>query len=145
VHAAPPVRVSLGGSPGWVAFVCVCSGVAIANAGAWLLLWMDVAGAAPAAMSLGVVGAGLVAWRTRHGGARGDLSWDGAQWQWQRSSGQAHLMLDLGDWMLLRFDSIHGERCWIAASRRRAVGAWPALRAALCSRRPADRLGAPPA
>jgi hypothetical protein len=139
------VRVSLGGSPGWVAFVAACTGAATANIAGWLLLEVDFAWALPAAVALAMIVAALSAWRTLGAGRSGDLSWDGAQWQWCESSGQAHLLLDLGGWMLLRFNPVHGNRCWIAASQRSAVGAWPALRAALySSRRPADPPDAPP-
>ncbi len=137
MHAAPPVRVSLGRSIGWIAFVAVCVGAAVANLAAWVLLRNE----APAgvAAATGLLAAAATAWRL-HRCETADLRWDGAQWQWNGSSGQAHVALDLDAWMLLHFEPADGRRCWIAASRKSAVGPWPALRAALYARRPADPL-----
>jgi hypothetical protein len=89
---------------------------------------------------LGLVATVLAAWRMRRSHTPADLNWNGIEWQWKGSSGQAQVALDLDAWMLLRFDPVQGRREWIAASRRSAVGPWPALRAALYARRPADPL-----
>jgi hypothetical protein len=109
----------------------------VANLAAWVLLRNE----APlgVAAALGLLAAAATAWRLQRG-ETADLHWDGSQWQWKGFSGQAHVALDLDAWMLLRFDSVDGKRCWIAASRKSAVGPWPALRAALYARRPADPL-----
>jgi hypothetical protein len=138
VHAAPPVRVSLGRSAGWMVFVCLCIGFAAANVAAWVLLRNE----APVAMALvsGLVAAALAAWRMQRSPMPADLNWDGSQWQWQGLAGDVHVALDLGPWILLRFDPIVGRRRWIAASRACTVGPWAALRAALYARRPADPL-----
>jgi hypothetical protein len=142
VHAALPVRVSLGRSAGWIACVALCAGFAATNLAAWLLLHND----APlsAAVVLGSVTAVLTAWRLHRTHTTADLNWNGSEWQWQGLFGQAHVVLDLDAWMLLRFDPVQGRRRWIAASRHSATGPWPALRAALYARRPADLLPAPP-
>lgn len=138
MHAAPPVRVSLGRSAGWVFFVGLCSGFAAASIAAWVLLRNE----APVAFALllGFVAALIAAWRMQHSHAPADLMWDGSQWQWQGIAGDAQVALDLGPWMLLRFDPLAGRRCWIAASRASAAGPWVALRAALYARRPDDPL-----
>jgi hypothetical protein len=138
VHAAPPVRVSLGRSIGWVAVVATCAGVAVANVTAWLLLQSEAA-AAPAALS-GLAVAALVSWRLHRAHAPGELNWNGSEWQWQGVDGQVQVALDLDAWMLLRFDPTQGRRRWIAASRASTRGPWSALRAALYARRPADPL-----
>jgi hypothetical protein len=138
VHAAPPVRVSLGRSIGWIVAVASCAGGAAANVAAWLLLQQEAA-AGPAAL-IGVAVAALAAWRSHRIHAPGELLWTGAEWQWQGLPGDVHVALDIDAWMLLRFDPSQGKRCWIAASRASAVGPWPALRAALYARRPVDPL-----
>jgi hypothetical protein len=138
VHAAPPVRVSLGRSAGWIAFVAACIGAAAANLAAWVLLRSQAA--AGIAAVFGLVAAALTAWRLQRAHAPSDLNWNGSEWQWQGVAGNAQVALDLDAWMLLRFDPVQGKRQWIAASRRSAVGPWPALRAALYARRPADPL-----
>ena len=61
MHAAPPVRVSLGRSAGWIAFVSLCAGVAGANGAAWLLSWADAS--VGAAAVLGLLAAALAALR----------------------------------------------------------------------------------
>ena len=138
MHAAPSVRVSLGGSAGWVVFVSLCAGLAAANLVAWLLLWREAGWGA--AVLTGLAVAALAAWRMRRVHAVSDLNWDGSQWLWQGLTGEVHVALDLDAWMLLCFDPVHGKRCWIAASRRSARGPWHALRAALHARPPAEPL-----
>ena len=138
MHAAPPVRVSLGRSAGWSLFVAVSVGVAVANIAAWaLLLWHA---SVAIAVVLGLLAGALMAFFLRRAHLPSDLVWDGSQWQWQALAGDARVAIDLGAWMLLRFDPLVGRRVWIAASRASAVGSWAALRAALYARRPADPL-----
>jgi hypothetical protein len=142
MHAAPPVRVSLGRSWGWIAFIAACSGAAVANLAAWTFLhsgigmaWAWLLGALAVALAVGVA--------VRESNP-GDLNWDGEHWQWDGQDGAARVTIDLDGWMLLRFDPAAGPRRWIAASRRASVGGWAALRAALYSPRPADPLDPPP-
>ena len=68
------------------------------------------------------------------------LAWDGAAWSVDVAGaglrpGRPLLMLDLGGWMLVRFDpegSASGRQArWLPLSRRDAGAAWPALRVAL--------------
>ncbi|HEU0306105.1 MAG TPA: hypothetical protein VFR30_03960 [Lysobacter sp.] len=139
------MRVRLARSRGWVAFLSLTAGLATANLVAWALLRGDAAGVAAVALPLGAAVAfavGAWAWRRQ---APGDLSWDGARWQWGGHEGDVQVAIDLSRWMLLCFDASAGRRCWIAASRGATTGPWAALRAALYSRRPADRPDAPPA
>ncbi len=138
MHAAPPVRVSLGRSAGWIVVVALCAGMGAANLAAWLLLRAEAA-VGPAAL-IGLAVSALAAWRSHRARAPGELIWNGAEWQWRGLAGHVQVALDLDAWMLLRFDPLHGKRCWIAASRFSASGPWPALRAALYARRPADPL-----
>jgi hypothetical protein len=135
VHAAPPVRVTLGRSAGWVIFNALVAGAAVANVVAWGLLHLERSpwpALLPGGVA-GVVAAGLV-WRAA---TPGDLNWDGSIWQFAGTDGQVRPMLDLNGWLLLCFDPIAGRRRWIAASRRSSQGPWAALRAALYSSRPA--------
>jgi hypothetical protein len=119
--------------------------VATANAAAWALSYVEIAWAMPAALTSAMAVAAAAAWRARRGCAPGELAWDGAQWQWRQTSGQADVTLDLGGWMLLTFKPVSGGRIWIPASHRSAIGPWSALRTALYARRPADPPDAPPA
>jgi hypothetical protein len=144
MHAAPAVRVTLRGSPGWVAFVAAVAGAGTANAVAWAMLRLELPAALPAlaaGMVAGVTAARL-SWRAR---ADGHLGWDGERWSWGGQPGLADVALDLGGWMLLRFCAEGGGRRWIAASRRATTGPWAALRAALYWPPPAAPVDAPPA
>ncbi len=146
MHPAPPVRVTLGRSSAWVASTAVLGGASTASLAAWLLLhggsfangWIVAAAGA-----LGAAATAAWAWRRQ---APAALSWDGRGWQWEGRGGDVRVMIDLDVWMLLRFERSPKGRCWIAASSRATEGPWPALRAALYSRRPAGPLSdAPPA
>ena len=138
MRAAPPVRVALRRSRGWIAFVAVCGALAAAQALAWLAKgWFDApAGAVVAQVAIGApLGAwavGAWAWRAQ---PPGTLQFDGARWQWLDRPGRVIVAVDLQAWMLLRFrpEGGVGRRLWIAASRRGAGAHWPALRAALYS------------
>ena len=144
MHAAPPVRVSVGRGWGWPVLVGALVGAAAGNGLAWSLLVADVEAALlPLALLFGLIAGGLAAWRTHRSQAIADLAWDGAQWQWRGSAGQAHVAIDLDGWLLLRFEPDAGRTQWLAASRAATTGPWAALRAALYSRRPADPHDAP--
>jgi hypothetical protein len=73
------------------------------------------------------------------------LVWDGAAWAVHSATGdsqpgQVLLMLDLGGWMLVRFEPSlphavrKGAPQWLPLSARDAGSSWPALRAALYAR-----------
>ena len=77
------------------------------------------------------------------------LAWDGQGWQLAAATGQAHtaavagdlsVAIDLGAWMLLRFDpagpSAGRRPRWIPAQRAGHAGQWHALRCAVYSPRP---------
>jgi len=142
MHAAPPVRMRLGRSWGWIAVCAVCSGAAVANLAAWLFLHAGLGTALT--WPLGALAAALAVGVAMRESIPGDLNWDGERWHWAGQEGAARITFDLHGWMLLRFDSAAGPRRWIAASRRASGGGWAALRAALYSPRPADPLDPPP-
>jgi hypothetical protein len=148
MHAAPPVRVALGRSYRWIAFVAVCGALAATQGLAWAAKWLEWtpgvlwgsagAGALAAALTLG-------AWAW-HAQTPGVLAFDGARWQWHEQSGRLSLAIDLQTWILLRFDPEvgAGRRVWVAASRRGVGAAWPMLRAALYSPAPDAAVDPPP-
>jgi hypothetical protein len=139
MHAAPPLRVGLARSRGWILFIGALAGLAAANLIAWLLLhWQPsavviVAAAllVPAAAAMG----GWLAWRSQ---APLVLRWDGATWLCDDVPGDARFMLDLDTWLLLRFVPASDALpwLWIAAARKASDGTWAPLRSALYSRRP---------
>lgn len=146
MHAAPPLRVGLARSRGWILFIAALSGLAAADLMAWTLLhWQSSAWVAvPAALVVPAVAAlaAYFAWRSQTPAV---LRWDGATWLCDDVPGDAQVALDLDAWMLLRFVPASGglRRRWIAAARNAADGPWVALRSALYSRRPAAVPDAP--
>ncbi|HET9643184.1 MAG TPA: hypothetical protein VFP68_07480 [Burkholderiaceae bacterium] len=90
-----------------------------------------------------LVGASL-AWLVPR--SRGRLRWDGGQW-WYATDKDGHselngdlsVMMDLGDWMLLRFDPASSRswrgRAWLPVDSRALWGADHALRVAAYGRR----------
>jgi hypothetical protein len=145
VHAAPPVRVSIGRSAGWTAFVAAAGAVAAGNCVAWLWLHTQGAGAAAAAGLAAALALAISGFHARHRAVGGDLAWDGTLWRWRGVTGHARVALDFDGWLLLRFKPLQGRPEWIAVSRPSTLGPWAALRAALYSKRPADPLDVPPA
>jgi hypothetical protein len=97
---------------------------------------------AAAWLPLGLVLALAAAWLSgrRLRSAPALLIWDGSVWSLRREGaaqqpGRALPMLDLGTWVLVRFepiesDALRGSR-WLALGRRNAPAGWPALRVAL--------------
>ena len=133
MRVAPPVQALSCSAGVWRSLqqglVALSAGVAAGWAGAQL----GVDGAALAAGAL-ISGLAAAAWAGRRlDEPASRLAWDGAAWQLQRApqgetqAGQAALMIDLGDWMLVRF--MPGAR-WLPLSRR-AHADWQALRVAL--------------
>ena len=142
MHAAPPVRVALGRSLGWVTFVAGCAALAAVQLLAWGAMWLEWHhGVAVAVAALGALLAaltfGLWVWGAQPPGV---FAFDGATWQWRDQPGRPRLAIDLQAWMLLRFEPNGKDqrRAWIAMSRRGVGPSWASLRAALYSSGAAD-------
>ena len=133
MHAAPPVRVTLGRSAAWSAFVALVWAAASANVSAWaaLALQDSLAVAGAVAMTVAMVAAGasaLQSWRTQ---MPGELLWDGQSWQWRGVACDVSVAVDAGIRLLLDVRISAGPRCWLVAERTAAGGDWHAFRAAL--------------
>ena len=153
MHAAPPLRMNLAPDRRWQAFTVACTGVAAANLAAWLTSvaeWPGPRVAAAALLAAALASLACLRW-VRRLEAPGLLVWDGANWSWSGgeapvSEGRVRVMIDLGAWMLLRFESavtLSGNT-WLAASRRQAGALWPAWRTALLARLAANGQPAAP-
>lgn len=149
MHAAPPVRVALGRSRGWTAFVAIACALAAAQFVSWLAQrgeWPLASAAAAAASSAALAALAGALW-THRAQPPGALSFDGNAWQWNERPGEVRVAIDLRGWMLLRFDPAAppGRRPeWIVATRVGTGPAWSAMRAALySSRSDADDPAAP--
>jgi len=140
MRAAPPVSVRC--QPGWGWFSLHAALAALAFAAVTTALWQQLpwppglAGVVLACAGLSGAAAGWWA-APRHAG---ELRWDGQAWWFQprgagaAHTGRLHVMIDLGDWMLLCFDcesvSVLRRRRWLPLGALPAAQAC-ALRAAL--------------
>jgi hypothetical protein len=143
MRAAPAVAVTIRRSPRWIGWI----GSLVAAAVATALAWAAVGGGARWLVAAATLAWGLAVlfaeWRRRPVGLR----WDRQSWHFGRASGSfvaqeatgdLHVAVDLGDWMLLRFAPADAptRRTWLVAQRGSAEGDWHALRCAVYSPRP---------
>jgi hypothetical protein len=131
MRVAPPVQALSCSTGPWRSFQQALVALSTAVTTGWVGVQLGVVeGATLAGVALAM---GLVAarWAGRRWAAPSRrLAWDGAAWQLppEELTGQVALMIDLGDWMLVRFSP--GSR-WLPLSRREAATDWQALRVAL--------------
>lgn len=144
MRAAPAVAVELPGSRRWdlvcVGLAALSAAAVVGGLNAHLVSDAMIAGVCIAAAA----GAGgLLGWHARPHG-RGRLRWDGGRWWLARpekpgeeQAGSVMVMMDWGQWMLLRFDpepgARKGVRVWLPVSEHRIEQAG-ALRAAVYGR-----------
>jgi hypothetical protein len=92
----------------------------------------------PTGLCLALAAAWLTAYLLR--AAPAQLVWDGSTWSLrcegaEPQTGRARPMLDLGAWLLVRFDPAEPAaprgRRWLALTRGDAGAGWPAMRVAL--------------
>ncbi len=130
MRVAPPVQALSCGAGHWRLFQQTLAALAVAVAVVWAGLQLGAEGAVLVGAAL-VLGLAAAWWAGRRlvQPAR-QLHWDGAAWQLRPEglAGQVALMIDLGDWMLVRFSP--GAH-WLPLSRRDAATDWQALRVAL--------------
>jgi hypothetical protein len=141
MRAAPAVQVSIGPDRLWSALSLGLGASAGASLAAWAAQWLQSPDAWTfASAAIGGLLVAALAWHFA-GPAPGRLGWDGERWWWQpadapQQEGDVRLMMDVGPWMLLRFEPNRGVGSWLPMSRRGAGAAWHALRIAVYSRRP---------
>ncbi len=149
--AAPAVDVVCTGDAFARRAAALLAALAAAAGAAWgVRLGGGADGLAAAAGAIAAVFAAVaVAGRPRR--AAVVLRWDGAAWSVRDDgsadavAGHARVAIDLGGWLLLRFDAAAGAppRRWIALARRDHRARWHALRCALFARQAdADPLAA---
>lgn len=142
MRAPPPARVWSRSAGTWLGIQKFLLALSAAVAAYWSGAHLAAAGPALVLGSL-MFGWGVAAFAGRWlAEPPAMLSWDGAVWSVGREGasqrpGRPQVMLDLGDWVLVRFvfdpeDGLHRHRVrWLPLSRRDAGAAWPALRVAL--------------
>jgi len=146
MRTAPAVQVVVAGQGVWRWVQAGLFAVTAMLLAVWLLRLAGWAGMSVAGVSatVGWLAGALVWWRLS--GPLQGLRWDGTEWQLDIASGaalagQAAVMIDLGGWMLLRFQAVAGRPVfWLPVSRRRSPHEWHGLRAALFAARSAAPL-----
>ena len=148
MRASPAFQISLHRFGVWRGAVLVLAALAASSMAAWVLTRAQPVGAAPviAAVLAGAVLAWLAGSSMRSPAA---LRWDGERWHLgvPASSpdaavpGDLAVTIDLGPWMLLRFEPAAGvglgsRRIWLPVQRRGIEAQWHALRCAVYSPRP---------
>lgn len=138
MRAAPAVLVVAADGSGWRAARRSLYALTAMAAAAWSArrLGGTAGPAAAAAAAAGLITAVLHA-RCAPAAPPRRLRWDGAQWalaaaEGEFAAGSIRPALDLGIWLLLRFDPAAGGAAqWLPVDRALQPAAWPALRAAV--------------
>ncbi|MBI3154548.1 MAG: hypothetical protein HYZ20_03995 [Burkholderiales bacterium] len=120
MQAAPAVAIDAGDGGLWRGVVAALAGLAAAVLLGWAMQWAaawqpslaDGIGAGWVAGVVGGIVAAFVAWR-RGRPAPARLVWNASEWLWQAQgrpprAGRLRVVVDLGSWMLLRFDPLPG-------------------------------------
>ena len=134
MRAAPAVGLHCSGGFAWRLVQALVPALAAAAVVAWLL----GLGERPVVMALGVVPlVGAIAWGLARPLSQA-LNWDGQCWRLAGREGSIEVMIDLGGWLLLRFDAAApGARSHlVAVSGSDAGPALHGLRAAVYCRPP---------
>lgn len=103
MRGAPPVQVALGAERRWQGAVAGLNALAAATITGWLVLHAGAVArdaAIVALLAAGVAGTASLKWRPKPGRT---LAWDGQRWMLDGAPGKVDVMLDLGAWLLLRF------------------------------------------
>lgn len=140
MHAPPDFRISVRRFGVWRVASALVAAVSTAVACAWLLLafesepWMVATLAFNGLVLVAVMGRPIAPIR---------LNWDGQVWHLGPDRGQAstngglRVMLDLGNWMLLRFLPASGRRTvWVPVQRLGHETEWAGLRHTVFGARP---------
>lgn len=131
MRQAPPVGVTCCGRGGWRVAGTVLAGAAAAALIGWASAWGGLQAPAQAGAALVAASVAMVlAWRLgRSLPVR--LQWDGAAWRMGDTEGRLTVALDLGPWLLLRFDALSGPVRWLPVGAVDAGSSWHGLRCAV--------------
>ncbi len=148
MRASPPLRITVRRFGVWRACVGGVMAAVLAALAAWAL-----AGERPSGLALLGVGAGALPLLAGAAGllrcAAFTLRWDGQAWRLNDGmdadddapAGELCVAIDLGAWLLLRFDRPPGRfgrrAAWLPVQRRGLEAQWHAFRCGVYSPRPA--------
>jgi len=154
MRAAPALTIVAARGGAWRALAAALAASSGAALAAWIAAHLDLAPPPEVlAVLAAALAAGCVGWRATRLAAL-EVGFDGARWSilvveagpghaWQ---GQLRAVIDLGDWLLLRFepDVPHASAPrWLPLARRSVGARWHALRCAVYAPQPAGEPGAP--
>jgi hypothetical protein len=155
MRAAPALQVTVRGRGAW-RWVVAALAAASAAAPAWWLLSRADGGSGFKALAV-VAASVLASWVALRALRRPPqhLRFDGRDWwlgasesavEGQARSGEVAVVMDIGAWMLLRFDAPADDarkRCrrWLVVQRHELAQQWHALRCAVYSPRPGAPFG----
>jgi hypothetical protein len=143
MRAAPALQLTLERFSAWRMSVALLCAAATAAMAAWL-------GAGPWTAVAATLAAGASLPLTQRAPRR--LSWDGVRWRLgavatpvdELPSGTLSVMIDLGAFLLLRFEADEMRALqWLPVQRNGLEASWHALRCALYSSRPAAASASP--
>ncbi len=159
MHTAPAVSVQIDAEPRWRLALAALSLLSPLTAAAW---WAhrtlnSATSWIPASIGAALFLFALTAWAARQSWRLRtpdclSIQWSGAEWtlidrSCRASTGDLAVVIDLGHWMLLRFDHPPNtrpalrRRIWIPVSEPLVRQHWHALRCAVHGARPADHGG----
>jgi len=149
MRASPAIHVHVSRFDLWLAAVGLLLVAAAASLGAWLWLRREIMSMPALGLAAGAGAASLAMAATLLGRTPRSLRWDTQQWHLgpvsasgdEPWSGRITVAVDLGGWMLLRFEHDAprpGRRTtWLPVQRLGLGAQWHALRCAVYSARPA--------
>ena len=119
MRGAPPVLMACGRDAAWSWLVGALVAVTAATFVVWILWHAGVDAATAWLAAVFAAGAaGLLAGRQASRLPLARLAWDGHAWQLDGATGRLAVMIDTGDWLLLRWRDARGTR-WLPLSPRR--------------------------
>ena len=131
MRGAPPVLMACGRDAAWSCLVGVLVAATAATLSVWILWHAGVAAGIAWLPGLFAAGtAGVLAYRHANRLPLAQLAWDGQAWQLDGASGRLAVMIDTGDWLLLRWRAVQGSR-WLPLSPRRCGAPAYRVRAAV--------------
>lgn len=119
MRAAPPVQLACSLESRWALGVGLLAGVSAATFAAWLCAHAALASEVTLAAAVAAGGlAAAAAWRHAARTPQRRLAWDGRAWSLDGAPGDVELVLDAGDWLLLRWQD-GGRARWLPLTPRR--------------------------
>ena len=134
MRAAPPVQMACGRDRRWSATVAALTALSAATLAAWLgwqARWWEGPPALQWTLAPAIAAVlGGWTWHRLQRSPERRLVWDGSAWTLDEAPAQVELMIDLGDWLLLRVTTTaDGRALWLPLGFGGRGGAAPSASA----------------